>query len=321
VKATAPPPPPAKKKEDISDELSKLYDDGTNLADAPEQVAPSSQSRPDSQPDSGSQSEKPLPASQNDSQPESGSQPHGDSQPHNLLAGVASVPGFLRLPNTVVDNVLRLLDTDEQAIYVQMYRLSWGHNKATCFISLPKLAERTNIKMTSLKAALKRLEGRGLITKSDLTLGFGKQQGIKYSVSSPGRQPDSDRQSPRGWQSPADPIKENTHKETHNTEDAPPAAVRVGSKFTLEECRAYARHLQSSGQGITNPGGYATTIKRTGEADALIAEFLAPVETSSVIDAAACPDCHGTGFWEPAGAGKGVAKCKHERLKEEKPPA
>ncbi len=29
----------------------------------------------------------------------------------------------------------------------------------------------------------------------------------------------------------------------------------------------------------------------------------------------ACPDCHGTGFYEPGGAGKGVAKCKHEKLR------
>jgi hypothetical protein len=173
--------------------------------------------------------------------------------------------------------------------------------------------------MTSLKAALKRLEGRGLITKSDLTLGFGKQQGIKYSVSSPDRQPDSDRQSPRGRQSPADPIKENTHKETHNTEGTPPAGVRVGSKFTLEECRRYARHLQSSGQGIQNPGGYGTTIHRTGEADALIEAFLSPATSASAPDFSQCPDCGGSGF-KPATSGAGVARCKHERLKEENSP-
>jgi hypothetical protein len=70
--------------------------------------------------------------------------------------------------------------------------------------------------------------------------------------------------------------KVNTQKENTQTQDAPAASVRVGSKFTLEECRRYARHLQSTGQGINNPGGYATTIHRTGEADLLIESFLLP---------------------------------------------
>ncbi len=306
MKATA-PPPPAKKKEDLSDELSKLYDDGTDLTREPETTSQSPR---------GSQPEKPLPARRFDSQPESDSQSHYDSQPHNLLAGVAHVAGYLRLPNTIVDNVLRLLDADEQAAYVQLYRLSHGNGKPTCFISLPKLSARTNIKLTSLKIALKKLEGRGLIAKSNMTLGYGKQQGIEYSVSSPDSQPSADRQSRRGSQSPADHIKEKTLKETHTTQSAPPAAVGVGSNFTIEECRRYAKHLQSTGQGINNPGGYATTIYRTGEADEAIAAFLAPVEASPVVDASACPNCHGTGFWEPAGAGGGVAKCRHERLKE-----
>jgi hypothetical protein len=31
-----------------------------------------------------------------------------------------------------------------------------------------------------------------------------------------------------------------------------------------------------------------------------------------------CPDCQGSGFWYPEGNEKGVAKCKHERLTQEK---
>ena len=306
---------PSPKKNDLSDELSKLFDDGTDLTRPAETISQSSQSPSDRQSDSGSQSEKPIPASQNDRQPESDRQPFPDSHPSHLLAGVSPVPGFLRLPNTIVDNVLRLLDTDEQAIYVQMYRLSWGHHKPTCFISLPRLSERTNIRMTSLKAALKRLEARGLLVKSNLTLGYGKQQGIEYSVASPDRQPESDRQSSSGRQSRGDSIKVNTQKETHNTAES----VRVGSRFTLEECRRYAEHLRSTGQGINNPGGYATTILRTGEADEAMAAYLSPVDGAPTVDVSACPDCRGTGFWYPDGQEKGVAKCRHARLQEEKP--
>ncbi|MDQ3173856.1 MAG: hypothetical protein M3Q91_09135 [Acidobacteriota bacterium] len=94
------------------------------------------------------------------------------------------------------------------------------------------------------------------------------------------------------------------------------------SKFSLEECRRWAEHLHRTGQGITNPGGYAKTIHRTGEDDHQIEQFLvsqshrAPSATMSP-NVSQCPDCHGTGFWYPQGVGHGVAKCKHQRLREE----
>ena len=90
--------------------------------------------------------------------------------------------------------------------------------------------------------------------------------------------------------------------------------VRLGSKFSIDECRRYAEHLRSSGQGINNPGGFATTIHRTGEADALIDGFLNPVSTPSLLDATQCRDCQGTGFYYPQGIEQGVAKCQHSRL-------
>jgi hypothetical protein len=38
-------------------------------------------------------------------------------------------------------------------------------------------------------------------------------------------------------------------------------------------------------------------------------------EAGVKIDAAQCPDCFGTGMWYPQGYEKGVAKCKHEKLR------
>ena len=116
------------------------------------------------------------------------------------------------------------------------------------------------------------------------------------------------------------PNKVNTQKENTQTQEPPPAGVRVGSKFTIEECRKYAEHLRSTGQGINNPGGYATTIHRTGEADMLIESFLYPEasDSSSNLDISQCLDCKGTGFYYPQGVEGGVARCKHEQLKEGK---
>jgi hypothetical protein len=104
--------------------------------------------------------------------------------------------------------------------------------------------------------------------------------------------------------------KVNTQKESTQTQ----AGGGVGSRFSLNECRKYAEHLRSTGQGINNPGGYATTILRTGEADDAIAAFLMPEENAAPIDVSGCPDCNGTGFWYPNGTEKGVKRCTHARL-------
>ncbi len=118
-------------------------------------------------------------------------------------------------------------------------------------------------------------------------------------------------------------IEKNTEKKTqgktHTQHSVPRAThgVGVGSKFSLEECKQYASHLQSTGQGITNPGGYALTIYRSGEVDDFIEDFLtkqAQTSMSNAVDIGQCPDCRGTGFWYPKGTEMGVAKCKHERL-------
>jgi len=82
----------------------------------------------------------------------------------------------------------------------------------------------------------------------------------------------------------------------------------------LEECRRYAEHLKQTGQGITNPGGYATKIFRSGEADAFIEAFLNP---QAPLDIDQCPDCRGSNFIyiDPSNHDRGVRPCKHEALK------
>ncbi len=87
------------------------------------------------------------------------------------------------------------------------------------------------------------------------------------------------------------------------------------STFSLEECLAYADHLKNTGQGITNPGGYATTIYRTGEADALVEEWLKTKDTPK-LEVESCLDCNGTGFIYPNGIEGGVVRCKHPSLRQ-----
>jgi DNA-binding Lrp family transcriptional regulator len=229
----------------------------------------------------------------------------------NLLETLPDSAGYTKTPNRYYDHLCPQLTPDEQAVYSQLFRLSHGHSKGTCFISNNRLSERSSVPLSTLKRVVSKLVGKGLIEKIKATHGPGKEQGITYKVPILSQLTVGQ---PRAGQLTMAHNKENTQKENTQTQEMPAAPVRVRSKFSLEECRSYARHLQASGQGITNPGGYATTIHRTGEADALIESFLNPSPAQALVDATQCPDCQGTGFYYPKGIEQGVVKCRHVKL-------
>lgn len=286
----------------------------------------------DSQPISSSQ---PILSCQPTEQPRGGpvsnqlnmsSQPNMANRPSislNLLASIPEVKGTLRMPHRYTDHLCRALKPDEQAVYWQLYRLSWGWNKPSCFISNPRLSERSNVPLSSMKRAVAGLIQKGLIEKTGHTNGYGKDQGVEYRVPSLDSQPNMSSQPILSSQLNMGPIKEkNTQINTHtgDSDDIQEETARasrgvgVGSKFSIEECRSYAEHLRTSGQGINNPGGYATTIHRTGEADMLIEAYLNPSADEVLTDASACPDCAGVGWYYPEGKEKGMAKCRHARM-------
>jgi hypothetical protein len=235
----------------------------------------------------------------------------------------------LRTPHEITDRILPTLKPGCQVVLLRLYRLSAGFGSSTCHVSLPKLASACNISVTQIRIFLRDLEQRKLIKRLsvDLANKIQSERGVTFEVLLPRL---AATKSAAGTKSAggsnftggtnSEPNKVNTQKENTQTQDTPAAGVRVGSKFTIEECRKYAKHLQATGQGINNPGGYATTIHRTGEADLLIESFLHPeaVDPASSLDISQCPDCHGTGFYYPKGVEGGVARCKHEQLKEGK---
>jgi hypothetical protein len=204
---------------------------------------------------------------------------------------------------------------------MRLYRLSAGFGSNTCHVSIGKLASACNISETQIRIFLRDLEQRKLIKRLsvDLANKVQSERGITFEVflprlgvakSAAGSKNTGGTNFAGGMVS--EPNKVNTQKENTQIQE-PAAGVRVGSRFSIEECRRYAQHLQSTGQGINNPGGYATTIHRTGEADELIERFLNPT-VSIQVDASQCPDCKGSGFYYPDGPTGGVAKCKHEKL-------
>ncbi len=233
----------------------------------------------------------------------------------------------LRTPHEITDKILPTLKPGSQIVLLRLYRLSAGFGTSRCHVSIPKLSSACNISETQVRIFLRDLETRKLIKRLsvDLTNKNQSERGITFEVLLP-RLATTKSAPPVNSASPvknvagteSEPNKVNTQKENTQTQKAPSASeklgVRVGSKFTIEECRKYARHLQATGQGINNPGGYATTIHRTGEADLLIESFLNPVAPTQLSDISQCPDCQGSGFYYPNGINGGVTRCKHENL-------
>jgi hypothetical protein len=246
-------------------------------------------------------------------------EPVSKSEPVAISEGDMILPDrapHLRFPYAVFDAILSKLKPAPRVLLERLYRLSAGWDSDECQVSISKLVSTCKTGQTQVRQYLRELENEGYIKRlgDDTTNKDFEARGIRIKVLLPRMPPARKRtgsEITRGSES--EPIKVNTQKENTQTQE-PAAGVRVGSKFSIEECRRYAKHLQETGQGINNPGGYATTIHRTGEADELIEQFLNPPAPSLTVDASQCPDCKGSGFYYPNGPTGGVAKCRHIRL-------
>jgi hypothetical protein len=98
---------------------------------------------------------------------------------------VTPFKGYTRLYNAIVDDLLPQLTTSEQAVYVHLFRLSYGFNNTTCLISLPTLAKRTHLHVNGVQKILKQLRAKGLIERLETVLGKGREQGVEYSLPIP----------------------------------------------------------------------------------------------------------------------------------------
>jgi len=198
--------------------------------------------------------------------------------------------------------------------YVLLYLIARTHGfrQTKSTVTLDAIANACSISRSQARVNVNSLVEKGFIRHlgTDSTNRNPLMRGLILEIVQPGV---PRTESVRGVESvprtDSTPIKETHRIKEHTHKDA---GVRVCSRFKLEQCRKYAESLRAD--GITNPGGFAMKIHRSGEADDLIETFLAPVEAAPKIDVSQCPDCGGTGWYEPAGKGKGMAKCKHEKL-------
>jgi DNA-binding Lrp family transcriptional regulator len=74
-----------------------------------------------------------------------------------------------------------------QSVYLVLFRLSWGFGRRTCKVGLRKLAERANLSLNPTRAAVRRLEMRGLIRNvgvDNASKNF-QERGIEWIVDLP----------------------------------------------------------------------------------------------------------------------------------------
>ena len=240
--------------------------------------------------------------------------------------------GFTSIPNYVFG-----LPISSNAKLIYMALLSYAWTNDSCYPGLATLCRDVSLTDKPVTKAIGELCGASLLEvkrrgqgKTNLYIlkefDLSGVQIRKYSDSRIGVQNRRNSESRNGnspkletakLRVPEDKRseKEKEEKDAHTNGRATRAGASGGSKFSLEDCRIYADHLHRTGQGITNPGGFATTICRTGEADLLIEEFLAQTSAKEQRDIHKCPDCKGMNFYYPEGIERGaVAKCKHPRL-------
>lgn len=304
--------PPKRRAKEISSLLDRFADDDVSLSPKDNLSSADNLSIGDSLP-----LQSKLPEAASLAYQNGNLSPHGNlssvDNPIDLWSSIPVVRGHTRFWHMIIDHLYQHLDSFEQAVYTQLYRLSWGYGKDTCNISNGRLAERANLKLTVTRRAVADLQKKGLIQKVGYTWGKNYNQGIEYRVPLPDTLSRAVNLSADNNLSLSEPIKEiNTQKEIAQTQ----TGVGVNSRFSLDECRRYANHLKVTGQGIINPGGYATKIFRSGEADTLIETFLNPL---TQINIAQCQDCRGTGFIyiDPSNPDRGVRQCKHIDLMEQ----
>jgi hypothetical protein len=103
----------------------------------------------------------------------------------DLWASVPVTQGHTRLWHAITDHLFRHLDPAEQAVYLQLFRLSWGWGKDNCFINLDHLAERANVSRMTASRALGRLVARKLVERTERVQGRGRAQGTSYRLPLP----------------------------------------------------------------------------------------------------------------------------------------
>jgi predicted transcriptional regulator len=90
--------------------------------------------------------------------------------------------GHSRLNHDFFDEVLVKLNDKEQLLYIHLFRYREGSSNTTVMVSLPRLAERTSLSISSIQRAERSLITKGMLEKIETRNGYQKEQGRRYRL-------------------------------------------------------------------------------------------------------------------------------------------
>ena len=80
---------------------------------------------------------------------------------------------FIKVDMNILDTLLPTLDSSAQAVYLRLYRLSWGFRQCTCAVTVPNLCKACNLSSRTVQRAIDRLAELGYIEHE-----INKQPGV-----------------------------------------------------------------------------------------------------------------------------------------------
>lgn len=90
-------------------------------------------------------------------------------------------PGYLKIPNEILDQVLPSLDPSEAVVFLRLYRLSFGFNQPTCTVGLAGLMRACNLSENTCRRALRRLIELGTIRQLEV-VNTKEVKGTTYQI-------------------------------------------------------------------------------------------------------------------------------------------
>ena len=91
---------------------------------------------------------------------------------------------YLKVPNSIIDSLMKTLDSSEFTVYLRLYRLSYGFRQTRCIVGYTALSEACNLSSRQIRRIVPNLIARNLIRIVEV-YNEAQKQGTLYEVYTP----------------------------------------------------------------------------------------------------------------------------------------
>jgi len=163
-----------------------------------------------------------------------------------------------RIPNELLDELLPTLRPSEQSVLLRLYRLTWGFQKDSCWVSMGKLAKACNLSSRQVTTCVHALEKRKIIRRleTDFSNRNQSERGVLYQILLPpvprAKSSGAANFSPAAKSSAPAKISANKEKSfiKENIKKDPPQKVRLTPEQIAEQAQLISELIKS---GYTLP--------------------------------------------------------------------